>query len=123
MTEKLLTFQETTDHQGAALSAIVQSTLEDFGLCKRIGCITMDNASNNDTLMKALSQSLHIPMLAVESRIRCLPHVINLAVKAFLKALGEEEEYANQEHDENSDNLSVSSLLKRLRFIVKKASQ
>ena len=41
-------------------------------------------------------------------------------MKSFLKALGEEEEHANQENDESCDNLSASSLLERLRLIVKK---
>jgi hypothetical protein len=41
-----------------------------------------DNASNNDTMMVALEAMFEqqgIPFNAEHARIRCLPHIINLA--------------------------------------------
>ena len=46
-----------------------------------------DNASNNDTVIKSLLEKLFLNMAEKERksrRLRCLRHVINLAVKAFL---------------------------------------
>lgn len=44
--------------------------------------ITMDNASNNDTLMSILEARCHaegIEFSAKDSRMRCMPHTIHLA--------------------------------------------
>jgi hypothetical protein len=48
----------------------------------QIIAIVSDNASNNDTMMVGLEHRFaakQIPFLASEARIRCLPHVIDLA--------------------------------------------
>jgi len=43
----------------------------------------MDNATNNDSALKALASS--IPSIDVrESRLRCFGHIVNLIVKAIL---------------------------------------
>ncbi|KAG8773677.1 hypothetical protein FRC12_002385 [Ceratobasidium sp. 428] len=54
--------------------------------------ITLDNASNNDTLMAQLETYMADRGLDFDcegNRLRCFPHVINLAVKAILDALSE----------------------------------
>ncbi|CAE6441197.1 unnamed protein product [Rhizoctonia solani] len=58
----------------------------------KIGCITLDNASNNNTLMQELAQAFEsrgIEFDEKENWIRCFPHVMNLAVNAILKSLPE----------------------------------
>jgi len=48
---------------------------------------TMDNASNNDTLMNKLQvtcQSRKIEFTANNNHVRCLAHVINLTAQAAL---------------------------------------
>ena len=125
LVERLLTFQDTTDHSGAGQAAIVKEHLDFFGLSERLGCLTMDNATNNDTLVVSLAGSmenfncsgLSPKWDASHSRIRCLPHIINLAVQAFLKSFDNEHSSPN-----NDDNIpdSSSSILQRLRHIVKK---
>jgi hypothetical protein len=128
LVEKFLPFTDTTDHSGAGMAEIVQSTLEQFGIVERLGCATMDNASNNDTLMSSLAETLEsyfirgaakVPKVwsPLESRIRYLPHILNLAENAFLKSLGEGDDIVN--NDEIPD-ISPSTLLKRLHFIAKK---
>ncbi|KAJ7306235.1 hypothetical protein DFH08DRAFT_918611 [Mycena albidolilacea] len=52
--------------------------------------ITCDNAGNNGTMMEQIQHQLlvlKIPFDSEGNRIRCFPHVINLAVKAGLAAL------------------------------------
>ncbi|KAJ7894904.1 hypothetical protein B0H14DRAFT_2558940 [Mycena olivaceomarginata] len=52
--------------------------------------ITCDNAGNNGTMMEQIQHELlvlKIPFDSEGNRIRCFPHVINLAVKAGLAAL------------------------------------
>jgi hypothetical protein len=47
--EKLLAFQDTIDHSGVGMAV---------ELSARLGCLTMDNASNNDTLITVLAKCL-----------------------------------------------------------------
>jgi len=127
LVEKLLQFQETTDHSGSGMAEIVNSTLNEFGLTARLGCITMDNATNNDSLVTTLAETYdqdhNKQWCPDESRIRCLPHVINLAVQAFLKSIGYDEEGASQADDDDVFSISSDTLIKRLRFIGKKLSK
>jgi hypothetical protein len=85
------------------MAALVKSALDDFELSARFVCLTIDNASNNDTLVTVLDECFNksavdddleagVGCNPEKSRIRCLPHIINLAVKAFLNCLAEDEE-------------------------------
>jgi hypothetical protein len=50
----------------------------------------MDNASNNDTMMKELAQLLHDRDIAFDSddrRIRCFAHIIDLSSKRVVEGL------------------------------------
>ncbi|KAK5015218.1 hypothetical protein LTR39_002733, partial [Cryomyces antarcticus] len=55
----------------------------------KLGYITSDNASANDTMMAAISEELAAldpPVLwdAVQHRVRCNGHCVNLAMQAFM---------------------------------------
>ncbi|KAM4063253.1 reverse transcriptase (RNA-dependent DNA polymerase) [Hirsutella rhossiliensis] len=61
--------------------------LRDFGILRRLGSIVGDNSSTNDTLCRAVSTYLKEEGVKWDPevhRLRCLGHVINLAVQAFL---------------------------------------
>ncbi|KAJ7803186.1 hypothetical protein B0H14DRAFT_3778595 [Mycena olivaceomarginata] len=61
----------------------------------KISMITCDNAGNNGTMMEQIQHelALRIPFDSEGNRIRCFPHVINLAVKAGLKEVTELPDY------------------------------
>ncbi|EUC59400.1 hypothetical protein RSOL_313270, partial [Rhizoctonia solani AG-3 Rhs1AP] len=64
--------------------------LIESGIAEKIVCITLDNASNNNKLMEELGKEFEArgwPFDVNENRIRCFPHVMNLAVQAVLKVL------------------------------------
>ncbi|KAI9449463.1 hypothetical protein F5148DRAFT_987548, partial [Russula earlei] len=64
------------------MAEVVWETLELYGLKGRIIAITMDNASNNDTMMTTLEVRCYaegIRLSARDSRMRCMPHTIHLA--------------------------------------------
>jgi hypothetical protein len=76
------------DHSGDNMSKYVLEVLREYDVIKNLGYFTTDNASDNDTMMTALSTALrrdfrlnYDPIL---HRIRCQGHIINLAVKSFL---------------------------------------
>ena len=57
----------------------------------KIGYFTLDNARNNDTALCSLSQKLAeigIVFDPIAHRLRCLSHVINLVVRAFMYGTG-----------------------------------
>ena len=45
-------------HTGENLAPIVLDILQDYGITHKLGYIQMDNATNNDTLMAALSSGI-----------------------------------------------------------------
>ena len=89
--ENLLNFQEiNVSHTGANLAEHVMEILLKYNIHEWLYCITTDNASNNSTLCSSLSQLLDkvgVQWDPERNHIACLTHVINLAVKEFLKTL------------------------------------
>jgi hypothetical protein len=74
----------TDRHTGENIAESVQSILEAFELCPdKIGYITLDNASNNDTAMERLAERFQWTCPTVR-RIRCFGHVVHLVAKALL---------------------------------------
>ena len=78
----------------------------------KLFCITTDSASNNCKMMKELSKLLYkrdnIKWSGPAHHIRCLAHIINLAVKAFLNnlriaELSEEQQWLSRTDPEESD--------------------
>jgi hypothetical protein len=81
-------------------------TLVKFNITDKLYCITADNASNNSTMMDALSKRLQtefgVSLDPDEQLIPCMAHVINLAVGSFLKNLkvihDDDNEIGDEEH-------------------------
>ncbi|KAF5372361.1 hypothetical protein D9615_009320 [Tricholomella constricta] len=77
-------------HSGVNLANALMKIFDELGVAYRLALITMDNASNNNTMMEELEKILRsrgIPFDADGNRIRCFPHIINLACQAILEAL------------------------------------
>ena len=75
-------------HTGENQASIVVNVIREFGIASKIGYFMMDNATNNDTMINALSGLLFdeykIQYNAIHHRLRCNGHIINLVAKAFL---------------------------------------
>ncbi|KAG8729906.1 hypothetical protein FRC10_003305 [Ceratobasidium sp. 414] len=77
-------------HTGANIGQALFDVLQESNIAEKVGHITLDNASNNNTLMQELAAALGargIEFDAQRNRIRCFPHVMNLAVNEILKSL------------------------------------
>jgi hypothetical protein len=73
-------------HTGANMAEVVTDVLATYDVEDHLGYVVCDNASNNDTLLRSLEELQGINNRDYDSkqhRIRCVGHVINLAVKAF----------------------------------------
>jgi hypothetical protein len=64
------------------MSKAFREILTKYGIAQKTLCITLDNASNNDTFIQDLINCKFIK--SKESQARCLPHVLNLAAQVCL---------------------------------------
>ncbi|KAH7471723.1 hypothetical protein FOMA001_g13235 [Fusarium oxysporum f. sp. matthiolae] len=77
-----------SEHDGSHLAVAVLNVVDEWGFASKLGYFVMDNAGNNDTMMRSLSLGLlrryDIQYDPKVHRLRCQGHIINLAAKAFL---------------------------------------
>ena len=131
--EELLSFDDLCDYSGDSLAEVVFDVLQKSQISDKIGCITADNATNNDTLCIALSELLNEKKIAsgsfsleiwdaLQCRIRWFPHIINLACKAFFSGFQPNDTVSNDFDNPptEGDSVSISNLLQRIRFAIKK---
>ncbi|RXW14039.1 hypothetical protein EST38_g11815 [Candolleomyces aberdarensis] len=77
-------------HTGEHLGTALLHVLDRLKIAAKIGWVTLDNASNNETMMEHLEFLLdqrQIVFSAKDNRICCFPHITNLACKAVLDAI------------------------------------
>ncbi|EUC59354.1 hAT family dimerization protein, partial [Rhizoctonia solani AG-3 Rhs1AP] len=107
LAEHLVAFRKIDGHHtGANVGQVLFSVIEEMGI---IGHITSDNASNNNTMMdelKCVFDSRGIHFDPEESRLRCFPHIINIATQAYLHALPASAEKFQKECAEKGIQLS-----------------
>jgi hypothetical protein len=88
------------EHSGENQAVEILDVINDYGIASKVGYFVMDNATNNDTMIKELSKKLKEKHEIIwdprPHRLRCNGHVINLAVQAFL--------FASDEEDISQDN-------------------
>lgn len=74
-------------HSGVNLSTTLMELLQKYDIVNRVLAITTDNASNNNTLIENIQEtikSLRLPSQALIVRIPCLAHVIQLSLRDLL---------------------------------------
>ncbi|PIL33222.1 hypothetical protein GSI_04672 [Ganoderma sinense ZZ0214-1] len=73
-------------HTGAELGDAFAEMLADFGIGEKMLGVTCDNASNNDTMVSAMTEDERLPSFdGHRARVRCFLHVLSLIVKTLLK--------------------------------------
>ena len=83
----LIGLSPIASHAGEEQFNALAPILEDFGIAQKIGSVVCDNASLNDMLCCTISNYLREQGKAWDPllhRVRCIGHIINLAVQAFL---------------------------------------
>ena len=103
----LLALKKVPGHSGDDQFSILLPVLEDYGIVQKLGAIIADNAPSNNTLCVAIQdywdQELSLDWDAEYMRIRCIGHIINLIVQAFLFSgivkIEELESYNEQEQE------------------------
>lgn len=106
-------FSHGGENQGAHFMDVVR----EFELAHLVGYFTTDNAGSNSTLLEALSKNLLVEYgsrLNPRKRwIRCLGHIINLSLSAFLFADNKTalDEVLKEAIEEEEEETSVCELL------------
>jgi hypothetical protein len=83
----VLALRTVSGHSGENQWDTLSQVLSEYGVVHKIGAITADNSGTNDTLCRTIASSLsdmNISWNPVSQRLRCLGHIINLAVQDFL---------------------------------------
>ena len=107
----LIALPQVFGHSGEEQLGKLLPVLEDYGIVRRLGAIITDNAPPNNVLCRLIqahfSTELGLDWAANDWRIRCIGHIINLVVQAFLftNVFTEEEleSYDSQEQREGVD--------------------
>ncbi|KAG7404220.1 hypothetical protein Forpe1208_v016016 [Fusarium oxysporum f. sp. rapae] len=91
MVYSLYAFKCKYSHSGATQAELIAGTLRKFNItAQSLGYYIGDNATSNDTCLEELSKVLEAESGAEyphkRRRIRCIGHIINLALQAFLLA-------------------------------------
>ncbi|ENH63536.1 Putative AC9 transposase [Fusarium oxysporum f. sp. cubense race 1] len=75
-------------HSGERQADLIMSILKTFGIMSKLGYHTGDNATSNNTCLESiahrLKENLDIDYDPKKRRIRCIGHIINLSLQAFL---------------------------------------
>ncbi|KAL4653543.1 hypothetical protein ACB092_01G311300 [Castanea dentata] len=79
-------------HDKYSLSKILLECLSDWNIEVKLSAITVDNASNNDGMMKLVSDKLQASSLILGGKllhVRCAAHIPNLVVQEGLNVIGD----------------------------------
>jgi hypothetical protein len=91
MHKKIIKFGMISSHIGDDLGRLVESIMMEWGI-DSLFTITVDNATNNDAMIKFLKMRLKVkPYSVLECEflhVRCAAHILNLVVTGGLKGLG-----------------------------------
>lgn len=134
LSKALLALRTIGDHSGRTQFTILLPVLEDYNIVNKIGSIVGDNHGANDTLCRMISKhmkdAVNIAWDATTQRTRCIGHIINLAVQAFLfyewdeSTLGKVSSYDNGDLEESliSESGITEEEILRLRSVAYRTS-
>lgn len=75
-------------HSGENMAEVVMRFIREYGIAQKVGYFMMDNASNMNTMVDKVSDDLEhefdVFYDPLPHRLRCVGHIINLAVMEFL---------------------------------------
>ena len=97
----LIAMQEIDgSHTGEAFQMETIALYEDYDILDKMGYMMADNAGNNDTMGTWIDQELEdrgINWTHAKYRVRCIGHIINLFVQAFLRGLSKDFDFKSIE--------------------------
>src|SRR5205085_1824475 len=84
----LIALRTVSGHSGETQWETLQPVLTDYQIIEKIGAVIGDNSGTNDTLCRTMAGYLatekKINWNQTYGRLRCMGHILNLIVQAFL---------------------------------------
>jgi hypothetical protein len=81
-------------HGGEKQASLILQVAGEFGIRSKLGWHTGDNATSNNTCLEVMESRLlsehQVRFNAKQRRVRCIAHIINLSLQAFLLASSKE---------------------------------
>jgi hypothetical protein len=81
-------------HSGEKQAGLILQVVEEFSIQSKLGWHTGDNATSNNTCLEVMESRLlaehQVQFNAKQRRVRCIGHIINLSLQAFLLASSRE---------------------------------
>lgn len=81
-------------HSGEKQASLILQVVEEFNIQYKLGWHTGDNATSNNTCLEVMESRLltehQVQFKAKQRRVRCIGHIINLSLQAFLLASSKE---------------------------------
>jgi hypothetical protein len=115
----LIALRTVHGHSGLNQWDALRPVLEDYGIIENIGTLIGDNSSTNDMLCYVMANYLRIENQInwnqTHQRIRCMGHILNLVVQAFLFTNNSEEQLMElyDKEDESGEELDSKSQKER----------
>jgi hypothetical protein len=129
--EVLLGFEHLHgSHTGGNLSKTVIQILQQYGVADRVLSITTDNASNNNTMITSVQETVQSLGLSNASifRVPCISHVIQLSLNQLLgkiKAKPGNQEVETEWSDKRTQSLQsrqstqgIMDTLKKVKYLI-----
>jgi hypothetical protein len=119
----LIALRSVLGHSGLNQWECLRPVLQDFGILRNIGTLIGDNATTNDTLCRTMAAYLtaehKINWNQTFQRLRCMGHIINLVVQAFLFTNDQEEQVMDSydKEDESGEELDEKGRKERATSI------
>lgn len=81
-------------HGGEKQASLILQVAGEFGIQSKLGWHTGDNATSNNTCLEVMESRLlseyQVQFNAKQRRVRCIAHIVNLSLQAFLLASSKE---------------------------------
>jgi len=77
-------------HSGIAIAMKLVELLKEWGLEKKVFCLTVHNASSNDSMQSIMKRQMHKDLVCGGEffHVRCSTHILNLIVQDGLAVIG-----------------------------------
>ena len=104
----LIALRIVRGHSGQNQWNALLPVLQEYGIDDKIGTVMGDNSTTNDTLCRTIADYLtsvkKVNWIQTHSRLRCMGHILNLIVQAFLfLSVDDEEEIGSYDEEATAD--------------------
>jgi hypothetical protein len=119
----LIAIRPVLGHSGSNQWETLRPVLQDYGIMEKIGILIGDNSTTNDVLCRKMANHLgvenQINWNQTHHRLRCMGHILNLIVNAFLFTNGSEEQLMElyDKEDESGEELDDKGQKERANSI------